>query len=258
MKRHKKLVDERRNQLLFELSVSPDIKVETLAERLKVSPLTIRRDLQFWEDKNRITRHYGGASLVETFQQSCNVSDVKELRKNAIAKKAAEFVEDGDTIFINTSSTALLLLKYIKQKRINVITNNANAIYIQKDHLINVLLTGGELREPKESMVGEFAYNNLSRVSANKAFIGCSGISASVGMTTAILAEVAINEMMLRQCTGTTFVLAEGIKVGHNHSFVSSAIRKIDYIITDQSAPEDAIAQLKDKGVKIISVNVDV
>ena len=257
MKRHKKLVDERRNQLLYELSLTPGIKVEELAGRLNVSPLTIRRDLQYWEDMNRISRHYGGATLVETFQQSCNVSDAKELRKNAIAKKAAEFVEDGDTIFINTSSTALLILKYIKHKRINVITNNANAIFVQKDNLINVLLTGGELREPKESMVGEFAYNNLSRVSANKAFIGCSGISAQVGMTTAVLAEVAINEVMLRQCTGPRFVLADGTKIGHNHSFVSSAISKIDYVITDQSAPLEAIELLKDKGVKIITVNVE-
>lgn len=257
MKRHKKLVDERRNQVLYELSLTPNVKVEELAERLNVSPLTIRRDLQYWEDKNRITRHYGGATLVETFQQSCNLTDVKELRKNAIAKKAAEFVEDGDTIFINTSSTALLILKYIKNKRVNVITNNANAVFVQKDSLINVLLTGGELREPKESMVGEFAYNNLSRVSANKAFIGCSGISAQVGMTTAVLAEVAINEVMLRQCTGPRFVLAEGSKIGHNHSFVSSAINKIDYVVTDTSAPEEAVNQLKDKGVKIITVHVD-
>lgn len=257
MKRHKKLVDERRNQVLYELSLTPNVKVDELAERLNVSPLTIRRDLQYWEDKNRITRHYGGATLVETFQQSCNLTDVKELRKNAIAKKAAEFIEDGDTIFINTSSTALLILKYIKNKRVNVITNNANAVFVQKDSLINVLLTGGELREPKESMVGEFAYNNLSRVSANKAFIGCSGISAQVGMTTAVLAEVAINEVMLRQCTGPRFVLAEGSKIGHNHSFVSSAINKIDYVVTDSSAPEEAVNQLKDKGVKIISVHVE-
>lgn len=79
-------------------------------------------------------------------------------------------------------------MKYIKHKRINAITNNASAIFVQKDNQITVLLTRGELREPKESMVGEFAYNNLSRVSANKAFIGCSGISAQVGMTTAVLA----------------------------------------------------------------------
>ena len=79
MKRHKKLVDERRNQLLFELSISPNIKVDELAERLNVSPLTIRRDLQFWEDKERISRHYGGATLIETFQKSCNVNDINEL-----------------------------------------------------------------------------------------------------------------------------------------------------------------------------------
>jgi DeoR family transcriptional regulator, fructose operon transcriptional repressor len=257
MKRHKKLVDERRNQLLFELSISPNIKVDELAQRLRVSPLTVRRDLQFWEDKERISRHYGGATLIETFQQSCNVNDIKELRKNAIAKKAAEFVDDGDTIFVNTSSTALLILKYIKHKRVNVITNNANAIFIQKDNLISVLLTGGELREPKESMVGEFAYNNLSRVSANKAFIGCSGISAQVGMTTAVLAEVAINEVMLRQCTGPRFVLADSTKVGHNHSFVSSSINKIDYLITDNAASEEYLVQLRDKNVKIIQVEVE-
>ena len=257
MKRHKKLVDERRNQLLFELSISPNIKVDELAERLNVSPLTIRRDLQFWEDKERISRHYGGATLIETFQKSCNVNDIKELRKNAIAKKAAEFVDDGDTIFVNTSSTALLILKYIKHKRVNVITNNANAIFIQKDNLISVLLTGGELREPKESMVGEFAYNNLSRVSANKAFIGCSGISAQVGMTTAVLAEVAINEVMLRQCTGPRFVLAESAKVGHNHSFVSSSINKIDYLITDNAASKEHLDQLRENNVKIIQVDVE-
>ena len=76
-----------------------------------------------------------------------------------------------------------------------------------------MILTGGELREPKESMVGEFATNNLSRVSANKTFIGCSGISSKVGITTAVLAEVAINELMLKQCTGTRFVLADSTKM---------------------------------------------
>lgn len=254
MKRPKNLVDERRNQVLFELSTHPEIKVDELAELLGVSALTIRRDLQYWEDQNRISRHYGGAKILETFQESCNINDLKELRKNAIAKKAAEYVEDGDTIFINTSSTALLILKYIKNKRVNVITNNANAIFVQKDNRISVLLTGGELREPKEAMVGEFAYNNLMRVSANKAFLGCSGITAEVGMTTAVLAEVAINELMFQQCTGLRFVLAESTKIGHNHSFVSSAISQVDFLITDNGANPEATQKLRDKGVKIVQV----
>lgn len=61
---------------------------------------------------------------------------------------------------------------------------------------------------------------------------------------------------MLRQCTGLRFVLAEGIKIGHNHSFVSSALSKIDYIITDNTATEDALTESREKKVKIIQVDV--
>jgi DeoR/GlpR family transcriptional regulator of sugar metabolism len=85
--------------------------------------------------------------------------------------------------------------------------------------------------------------------------MGCSGISPSAGITTAVLAEVAINELMLRQCTGTAFVLADSTKVGHNHSFVSSELNKIDYLITDSNANKSDCEAIKEKGVKIITIH---
>lgn len=255
MKNPLKLIENRRKEIITLLEKNSNLNAQDLSEHFKVSALTIRRDFQYLEDRNRIHRFYGGVHLVEGFRDKDNKDTLLERRKNLIARKAAEFVENGDTIFINTSSTALLILKYIKDKKVNVITNNANAVFVQKDHNINVLLTGGELREPKESMVGEFAYNNLMRVSANKCFIGCSGISSSVGITTAVLAEVAINELMLRQCTGTAFVLSDSSKVGFNHSFVSSALNKIDYLITDDAANKLECELIKGKGVKIITIH---
>lgn len=254
MKMHRSVVEERRKTILSILSKEPGINAETLALRLDVSPVTIRRDLQYWEEKNRISRHYGGAKIIQTFQEANSELNDIEIRKNMIAKRAAEFVDDGDTIFINTSSTALLMLSYIKGKRVNVITNNANAVFIQKDFKINVILTGGELREPKESMVGEFALNNLAKVSSNKTFIGCSGISADVGITTAVLAEVAINELMLKQSTGTCFVLADSTKIGHNHSFVSNTLKRVDVLITDTLADEYECEAIAEKNVRILKV----
>lgn len=255
MKTNQKLIDQRRRAILKLLEHHPGYNAEDVANHFKVSALTIRRDFQYLEDRNCIHRHYGGVTLIEDFREMDKKDSIIERRKNLIAKRAAEFVENGDTIFINTSSTALYILKYIKGKKVNVITNNANAVFVQKDHNISVILTGGELREPKESMVGEFAYNNLLRVSANKCFIGCSGISASAGLTTAALAEVAINELMLRQCTGTSYVLADSTKVGHNHSFVSSTLNKINYLITDDQATKEECDFIKDKGVKIIMIH---
>ena len=255
MKSPIKLIEQRRKEIIKLLENNPELNAQDLSEHFNVSALTIRRDFQYLEDRNCIQRHYGGVVLVEGFRDKDKKDSLIERRKNQIAKKAAEFVENGDTIFINTSTTALLILKYIKDKKVNVITNNANAVFVQKDHNINVMLTGGELREPKESMVGEFAYNNLMRVSANKCFMGCSGISSSAGITTAVLAEVAINELMLRQCTGTSFVLADSTKVGQNHSFVSSELNKIDYLITDDYASKEHIESIKEKGVKIITIH---
>lgn len=254
MKVHKAIVDQRRNQVLSLLTSEPHISAEDLALRLNVSAITVRRDLQYWEEQNRITRFYGGAKVVQSFQEAHSELNEIEIRKNAIAKRAAEFVEDGDTLFINTSSTALLILSYIKGKKINVITNNANAVFIQKDFNINVILTGGELREPKESMVGEFALNNLSRVSANKTFIGCSGISSKVGITTAVLAEVAINELMLKQSTGMRIVLADSTKVGHNHSFVSNTLSRVDILITDTMVDPEECRALEEKNVRVLKV----
>ena len=120
MKRHKSIVDERRNQVLELLKIDPNLTADKLAEKLKVSSLTIRRDFQYWEEKNKITRYYGGARIIQNFLESELDKNPLETRKNLIAKKASEFIESGDTIFINTSSTALLMLKYLKNKRVNV------------------------------------------------------------------------------------------------------------------------------------------
>jgi DeoR family transcriptional regulator, fructose operon transcriptional repressor len=255
MKQSKKVVDARRHLILEALHRNSDLNADDLADMLKVSALTIRRDFQYLEDHKLITRHYGGAKPIETLPSANKKVDLIETQKNLIAKKAAEFVEDGDTIFINTSSTALLMLKYIKNKNVNIITNNANVLNIKTDYNLNIFLSGGELREPKNSMVGEFAYANISRVTANKTFIGCSGISSRVGLTTAVLAEVPINELMLKNCMGPRFVLADGSKVGHDHSFVSSSLERVNYFITDDTADQEELNQYRAQDLEVIVVS---
>lgn len=252
MKMNKEVVDNRRNEIMKLIQNKGRMFVDDLAESLQVSPLTIRRDLQFWEEKGAVERFYGGAKLVQNFVANDDLTLSNEAYKHAIAKYAAQYVQEGDTIFINTSSTALLVLKYIKNKRVTVITNNAKAIFIDHDPFVSICLTGGELRIPKESMVGNFALNNLNRVSANKAFLGCSGISATSGMTTAILQEVAINEVMISRSIGEKFILADHTKIGNNHSFISGAINSFDYLITDTLANEEEVNAIKEMGLNTI------
>lgn len=255
MKMNKSVVDARRNRIMQQIQKNGKVNVDDLAQDLQVSPLTIRRDLQYWEEKGAVERFYGGAKLIQQFVDIEDFSSSNEPYKHAIAKYAANFVEDGDTIFINTSSTALLILKYIINKRVTVITNNGKAILMEYDPGISIFLTGGELRTPKEAMVGEFALNNLNRISANKCFLGCSGISAKDGMTTAILQEVVINEGMINRCIGETFILADHTKIGNVHSFVSGEIHNFDYIITDKLADESEMMAMEDMGIKTVKLD---
>lgn len=255
MKMNKAVVDARRNEIMKEIQCKGKALVDDLAMKLKVSPLTIRRDLQYWEEMGAVERFYGGAKLVQSFVENDDPQLSNELYKHAIAKYAAQYIQDGDTIFINTSSTALLVIKYIKNKRVTVITNNGKAIFTEHDPMVSICLTGGELRIPKESMVGDFALNNLNKVSASKAFLGCSGFSVASGMTTAILQEVAINEVMINRCIGETFILADHTKIGNNHSFISGAIQSFNYLITDNLADEEELVSMEDTGIKIVKLD---
>ncbi|MEG1687231.1 MAG: DeoR/GlpR family DNA-binding transcription regulator [Angelakisella sp.] len=254
MKNSQSIVDNRRNKILQLLEQTGSVCVNSLAEELTISPLTVRRDLDYFEKMGVVERFHGGAALKTKLQSDNIFSSVYTLHKHAIARRAAQLVSDGDTIFINTSSTALLMLGYITAKMVTVITNNGKAIFCDTRDDMILLLTGGELRAPKEAMVGEFALNNLNRVMASKCFLGCSGLTLEEGMTTAVLQEVAVNELMLTRVTGARYLLADHSKIGRKHSFMSGAVEQISCLITDTDADKSILRQLAERGVQIIQV----
>lgn len=255
MKRSKTLVEGRRNKVLEVLKENGQVKVGELAEEFGVSPLTIRRDLQYLEDNKKLERFYGGASIVNDMLAATYEEDEVTMYRRLIAKYASTLVEDGDTIFINTSSTALKLLKYVDDKHIIAITNNGKAINIEHSPTVSVVLTGGELRDAKDAMVGEFALNNLEKVSAKKSFLGCSGLSTESGMTTERLNEVNINQTMLRRATGPAYIMADHTKIGKNSSFVTSTVNRIKNIITDEKADPNIINAFRAMGIKVHQVS---
>ncbi|QCX33561.1 DeoR/GlpR transcriptional regulator [Caloramator sp. E03] len=259
MKNSKGVVCKRQQLILQYLNEHKTAKVETLSELLNVSPITIRRDLQIFEEKGIVERFHGGATLIEgALGDDPSLSDSSKnyiLQKLAIAKMAASLINDGDTIFMNSSSTALLVLKYLHNKHVIVITNNGKALQVQKDPKVELVLTGGEVYERKQSMVGEFATHILSKVVANKCIMGVSGINIKTGITTSVLQETAVNQMMLKRCSGPVIVLADSSKIGVEHNFISGDLNKVSYLITDSGADPKQLEMLKEKGIEIITVD---
>lgn len=252
MRRSPHFVDQRRNAIIKILEQYGKVKVSFLADELNVSPLTIRRDLDDLEKHNIITRQYGSATLAHPGINA--FSSNQERCKQAIAKAAAKLVEDQETIFINTSSTALLTMQYITAKNVTVITNNGKALGVQHNPTMTVVLTGGEIRFPKESMFGEFAINNINCVSASKCFMGCAGLSPEGGLTTSVFQESPINSLMIKRAK-KHFVLADHTKIGITSSFQYGLASDIDLLITDSHASKLTLAKFKRMGVDIQIVN---
>ncbi len=250
MKMSRSIVNSRREKVLELVRENGDVTVNHLVEQFQVSPLTIRRDLQYLEDHKLLERFYGGARNSMESEGGLG-ENKKQFRREQIARYAASLVEDGDSIFINTSSTALAMVKYITSRNVTIITNNGNIINEKNPSHATIILLGGELRYVKGAMVGDFAMNNLAQVTAKKSFMGCGGICPDIGMTTELLNEVNLNQMMFERVSKGSYILADCTKFGKRSSFVSCPPELIANIITDADAPSDLVREFREKGTLV-------
>lgn len=254
MNRKKSDIDHRRKMLLemIRQTNGKSMDITQVAALLKVSPVTLRRDLTVLKDAGQITRGYGKAVPVEHSEKSISTAVPDTL--NRIALKASQFVEAGDIIFLNTSRTALQMLRYIEAPNVTVITNNVLAINSPHRSDMTLIMTGGEVRYPKYAMVGDVAQRTLQSMKADKAFLGCSGLSVKSGMTTEYFAEAGINALMLSQLSKTVFMLADHTKLNNDSNFISGDIRLISNLITDYSATSEVLQPFRDVGIQIYQV----
>lgn len=258
MKNNQSMVSKRRNEILQILKRDKTVKNEALAELLHTSPLTIRRDLQALEDDGLVKRYYGGATLLDEpsiLESSLDIPKNNIRQKHAIAKYAASIINDGDTIFINSSSTALLILEYLENKRVVVVTNNGKSLQLPLSPNIDLVLTGGQVYGRKQSMIGDFATFILSKISASKCFLGVSGIEAKCGITTSVLQETLVNKEMINHSIGPVYIVADSSKIEKHSNFSSGDIDKISHLITDSDVSNDATSNFINSGITVTTVD---
>lgn len=246
MKRSKAYVASRRDAIIALLESQGQVSVSELAEHFGVSALTIRRDLDYLESQQVVSRQYGTATLLNPLGRP---SGSRQIRANrAIAREAARHVEDGDCIFLNASSTALGIIDFITAQDVTVITNNGKALLLEERPNVSILLTGGEIRPPKASMTGEVTLEMIRRVTATKCFLGLTGFSATYGLTSATAPEPAVNALMLER-SKLHVVVADSSKMGLTSSFQFGSTDEVDLLITDTGATDAQVSRLEAYGV---------
>lgn len=251
-----KVINNRRDEIidLLEASKNKSLTVKSLAESLDVSEMTIRRDLTVLENMGLIDKLHGSAELIENNNNTYDEENEQKMYlKDIVARQTAKYVEKNMTVFINTSTTALQTLNHLTDIPITLITNNLRVSSKKMNPNTTIILAGGEIRFPKEALVGDLSISILSNMTADIAIMGCSGISAEKGVTTNNIHESKINDLMINNAE-FVIVVANYQKIGVDSNFSVSPIENIDVLITDIYADTEAIRQIEEKGVQVIMV----
>lgn len=253
MKNSIKVINKRMEAILELLQEKGQLTTEELSTLLNVSISTIRRDLIILEEKNEIIRQHGFCYYNFKNKENFDESGPERL-KEMIGAKAAELINNNDSVFINTSSTALNTIKYVKATNLIVISNNLKLATLQLDPNSSYILTGGELRIPKESLVGDIAFNTINETNADICIIGCSGVDLENGVTTKVFNEAKINKAMIEKTTKTRVLVADHRKIGLTSKFKISDLSIFDYLITDEYSSKALLKKYANLGIKIITI----
>lgn len=210
---------ERQVQILQYLETKEVANIEDFMQLFgNVSESTIRRDLKSLADEGQILLLRGGGAKLssESYEAPVDTKKTKQVAaKEAIAKYAAGLVNDGDSIYIDAGSTTLGMVKYLKNKKVTIVTTNA-LIYseVQGTHL-KCYVVGGELNIPTGSFFGTTTNTALTKRFFNKSFIGASGFSERAGICTPDIRE-AEKKQIVHENSEETYVLVDSSKAEKN------------------------------------------
>lgn len=204
------------------------------------SESTIRRDLKNLEEEGKIEVLQGGAAkLKKSNSYDMPLSSKKFLyiqEKENIAKAAALLVNDGEVIYIDSGTTTLGMIKYLKNKKIRIITSNTAVLQMLDDVSFSTHILGGDVEVSLASLVGPTTENQLRDLNFDKAFLGATGFSITSGITTPDFRESSKKKIAMENSL-QTYVLADTSKY-NKHALCKSFTIEDCIIITNNRIKE--------------------
>lgn len=247
---------QRREKIQEYLAVHQIARTADLCQLLDASEATIRRDLEWLEQKGILERTHGGAILNQRMifeQEYQQRAQHHPEEKKRIGELAASLIEEGDIVFINSGTTATQVLQHIRgDLRISVFTNNVSAVIELGDPIFHYYLIGGEFQPRSNSIAGRFAIENLKQIYANKAIIGVDGISIKHGCTVPTNPEAEVVRQMIERTKGPVIIVADHSKWGVVSNFQVAAIDEIDMLVTDERFDRSALDDLASHSVSCL------
>lgn len=250
------LAIERRNAILSKLVLEGKVLVSDLSKEFGVTEETIRRDLEKLDNDGLVHKTYGGAVKADNINLDLPFQVRKQKNvegKQHIAALIADMIDDGAYLMLDSSTTALCVIKHImNRKDITIITNSIEIlIELCNKSEWNIISTGGTLKEGALSLVGYQAEKMVSGFHVDMALCSCKGIDASIGVTDSNERDSAIKNAMFGSAKKR--ILAVDSSKFDKASFVKVCdLSSIDTVVTDCEPDGVWLSRFSESGVDII------
>ncbi|ONK09639.1 DeoR/GlpR family DNA-binding transcription regulator [Streptomyces sp. MP131-18] len=243
----------RRDVILRMLDERERLEVAELTRRLGVSAMTVRRDLHELQQDGVLRRVHGGAVRRERSPfETRRVAHAEE--KLRIAARAAGLVDDGDSVAIDTGTTAHSVARALRGRRdLVVVTNSihvAGEFQGAPDSSAKVLLAGGVIA-PELCLVGSLATETIRKLHVNKLVLGCGGLTAERGLTFFDIEEAEVRRAML-EIAEKVIVVMDHTKFGRTETISVARLDQVDVLVTDAEPPPPYARLCRDSGVELV------
>lgn len=252
------LNEERRRAIVEMVNQNGRVLVQELAQRFATSQVTIRKDLETLHAQGLLHRTHGGALplsggalLDPSLREKEKLHRREKLR---IGEAAARLVKEGQSVVLDSGTTTSMIARELRAlNKLTVITNAVNIAADLAGTPIEVILTGGVLRENSFSLVGPLAEDALRHLSADIFFLGVDGYDVHFGLTTPNLLEAKVNRVMV-EIARRTVVVCDSSKFGRRSLSLIAPPTAVHQAITDSRIPKSDLQALRDAGVEVTLV----
>jgi DeoR family fructose operon transcriptional repressor len=252
------LAVERKLRIVEFVKEKRSASVAILSKHFGVHEVTIRRDLAEIEQEGLLRRTHGGVIVEQEISIEPNFSERSNNQveqKKRMAKRAAELIEDGDCIILDSGTTTIHMIPHlINRTNLTVVTNDINIAAELRSPEIKIIVTGGELYHESFVLNGIYADRMLGTLHVRKAFIGTWAIHPVYGLTYQNSLVVPTKQAMIRAAQ-EIIVLADDTKIGKVALHTLAPIQDVHTFITGVEADEHEsyLTQFRDKGIYVIT-----
>ncbi len=231
------------------------VTIEQLCKVFHVSINTIRRDLTELEKRGYVSKVYGGVAALrpaDYIPEPMRTSRNKEA-KELIGKLAAKLVENGDTVFIDSGTTAINIVPNLTDKKnITIISHSMTVLALVTKYIeFNVMGVGGQYNPDTSSFFGPETIDALEGFNITKAFIGCSGLTAQSGLTNMTYYEPILKNKVIER-SEKMILVTDVSKMGYNATRRVCPLNAMQVIVSDKKPPKDIEDYCNQYGIEMI------